>query len=239
MDLSLCVQDMAAPRAGHGICWIARAHTSRAVKHKLKLFDFVATHNISEFANWYTASIIPREVRHAQQLQSRFQGGHRGPDAAARQRTHEPHRPGDRHQCHHAADLEAAGSRREVAADTSGGDQTPSLSHKFQIAFESAGLSGEELAAYARARGLQVEQIQGYRRDCLQADALLRDLDSRRRQEISAMQARLRDLEQEQKARTGPSLSSRGAGSPGKKNQCDLENPRTRGRLISVPDRMK
>lgn len=83
----------------------------------------------------------------------------------------------------------------------SAGGQAPSLSHKFQIAFESANLSDEELSAYARSHGLQVEQIQGYRRDCLQADALLRDLDSRRRQEVSAMEARLKDLEQEQKAK--------------------------------------
>ena len=121
----------------------------------------------------------------------------------------------------------------------SGGDRTPSLSYKFQIAFESASLSEEELSAYARARGLQVEQIQGYRRDCLQADALLRDLDSRRRQEVSAMEARLRDLEQEQKARDRTIAELAALVALAKKILCDPGTPRTRGRMISTPDRMR
>lgn len=75
----------------------------------------------------------------------------------------------------------------------------PSLSRKFRIAFESAGLSDEELAAYARSKGLHVEQIKEYRRDCLQADALLSKLEKEHRLESQALEERLRAAEAEKK----------------------------------------
>lgn len=83
----------------------------------------------------YTASSIPQEVRHAQQLQPRFQGGHRCPDAAAPQRTHASIA---RETGISVTTLRVCRQRAlgEQSLQTqSGGDQTPSLSHRFQIAF--------------------------------------------------------------------------------------------------------
>ena len=105
------------------------------------------------------------------------------------------------------------------------GVHTPSLSCRFQIAFESAALSEEELSVYARAKGLQAGQIQGCRRDCLRSDALLRDLDSRRRQEVSAMEERLRDLEQEQKARDRTIAGLAAQVSPAQEILCVQDHP--------------
>ena len=50
--------------------------------------------------------------------------------------------------------------------------QVASLSRRLRIAAAAAGLSDEELSAYARSQGLHVDQIAQQRRDCLCADAL-------------------------------------------------------------------
>ena len=79
--------------------------------------------------------------------------------------------------------------------------QVPSLSRRFQIVFESAGLSDEELSAYARSQGLHVDQIEQYRRDCLQADVLISKLEQDHRLEQQALEEQLQAAQRDNKAK--------------------------------------
>jgi transposase-like protein len=70
---------------------------------------------------------------------------------------------------------------------------------KFRIVLESAGLSETELSEFCRRKGLYVEQVQGWREACEQANATAPEQSRRERELEKVSRKRIKQLERELK----------------------------------------
>ncbi|WP_227788373.1 IS3 family transposase [Pseudomonas aeruginosa] len=107
---------------------------------------------------------------------------------------------------------------------------------KFRVVLESASLNAAELAEYCRRKGLYVEQINAWREACEQANSLAQPSKTRReREEEKAAKKRIKQLERELR-RKDAALAETAALLVLRKKAEALWG-RTRGRMISAPDR--
>nr|WP_218281531.1 IS3 family transposase [Pseudomonas sp. LPB0260] len=109
---------------------------------------------------------------------------------------------------------------------------------KFRVVLESTSLNEAELAEYCRRKGLYVEQVKAWREACEQANSPAQPVKARReREEDKVAKTRIKQLDRELRRKDAALAEAAALLVFRKKPRRSGE--RTRGRMISAPDRRK
>ncbi len=90
-----------------------------------------------------------------------------------------------------------ARERGEVLPSRGSAPDQWSSEEKFRVVLETASMNAAEFSAYCRERGLYPEQVEAWRKSCMDANAHAGEQDKQARQARKAERKRIRQLERE------------------------------------------